>query len=88
MVRYFLNVDLKDGFIPDTEGLDFIDLERATAEVISGMRDIIVEHIQQGEALALRAISITDDAGHLMSIVTLADALNGFLPGMAISGFG
>ncbi|CDZ56208.1 MULTISPECIES: DUF6894 family protein [Neorhizobium] len=88
MVRYFLNVDLKDGFIPDTEGLDFLDIERATAEVISGMRDIVVEHIQQGEVLALRAISITDDAGHLISIVTLADALNGFLPGIAVPGLG
>ncbi|CDN49647.1 DUF6894 family protein [Neorhizobium galegae] len=88
MVKYFLNVDLKDGFIPDTEGLDFLNLERATAEVISGMRDIIVEHIQQGETLALRAISITDDAGHLISIVTLADAVNGFLPGIKVSGLG
>ncbi|CAN7490035.1 DUF6894 family protein [Neorhizobium sp. LjRoot104] len=88
MVRYFLNVDLKDGFIPDTEGLDFLNIERATAEVISGMRDLVVEHIQQGEALALRAISITDDAGHLISIVTLADALNGYLPGIAVPGLG
>jgi hypothetical protein len=77
MPRFFFNVRDGDFLGKDPEGVVFADLDAARAEALAAARDILGDAIKNDQVQDARQYEITDEAGQIVAMVPLMDALKG-----------
>jgi hypothetical protein len=75
MGRYHFNIKCEDRLVQDLEGSDLPDLAAAQQEALEVAREILANAIRQGQEPTGNLISVTDENGHELAIVPLADAI-------------
>lgn len=75
MQRFFFHIHNGVGFVSDTEGETFADLDGARAHAVASIRSILAEEIVASGSMDLGGrIDIVDEAGKLVT-VAFADAI-------------
>lgn len=74
MPRYYLHVHDTLHAI-DEEGVDLPNLRAAYAKAISGLRDIVSHEVRSGVLSTYSQVSITDERGKWLGVVTFMDAI-------------
>lgn len=75
MPRYYFHVRDGADVSRDEEGQTLPDVEAARREAICTNREMLGERLLHGGSLNHRQIEITDETGHVVDVVTAADAL-------------
>jgi hypothetical protein len=75
MPRFFVNVRDGDYLTRDVEGIEVADLEAARVDALAAAREILAEAIKAGRGQDNRQYEITDEAGQVLALVPLTDAL-------------
>jgi hypothetical protein len=70
MRRFFFHVQMIDGqIVHDPTGLDFPDIAAAEADAIQGVRQLLAETREGGDALSVAALQITDERGEVLTMI-------------------
>ena len=75
MPRYFFHVRDGADVSRDEEGQTLPNVEAARREALSTNREMLVERLLHGGSLNHRQIEIADETGHVVEVVSAADAL-------------
>lgn len=75
MPVYFFNVhDAVEAL--DEEGADLATIDEACIEAIKGLRCILAQHVRDGRLLTHCHISIVDEKGERLRVITFLDAVD------------
>lgn len=75
MARFFIHVDNGHGFIRDTDGIEFADLDAARRDAIRSGANIVAEELNAGCEAVYLTLYIDDHRGNrLMAIPVQASA--------------
>ena len=61
--------------VRDPEGSEFADLKTARAEALAGARDLLGDELKNDQVQDSRQYEITNEAGQVLAMVPLMDAL-------------
>jgi hypothetical protein len=76
MAHFFFHVrDDEGGFSRDDEGQELPDLEAAKREALNSNREILGEQLLHGSEVPAREIEIADQAGTVLAVVNVREAL-------------
>jgi|GEM_PF-4197823 len=84
-VRLFFYLELAGSRMVDPLGVECVTLEAAVADTTAEIRATVAQHLLRGEPLPLMRVSIMDDAGRLLTSISVADALKDVLPSCFVS---
>lgn len=86
MPRYYIHLHDEISTI-DEEGSDLLNLDAACSEAIEGLRAITAQRILEGRLSTHCHMSITDDQGECLRIVTFTDAVRVMIWPIGVAGF-
>jgi hypothetical protein len=75
MVRFYFEMRLGDGVLPDVEGEEFENLIGARWEAEMVLRELLADDIAAAKPLQPRSVAIHDEDGHLLALVRLIATL-------------
>jgi hypothetical protein len=75
MPHFFLNFWDGDYLARDVEGIEAANLEAARVEALAAAREVLGDAIKAGQGQDNRQYEITDEAGQVLAVVPLTDAL-------------
>ena len=73
--RYHLHVHHNDEIALDDEGLDLVDLARARAEAIMGIRSVLSADVLDGRVSLAGKIVIMDEGSRVLLTVPFSEAV-------------
>lgn len=74
MSRYFFNLS-NGSELPDLQGLELADLDAARTAALKGARGILASEVRDGRLPLHEQIKVTDEAGTLLFVRKLRDAI-------------
>jgi hypothetical protein len=82
MPVYFLHLRERDDLVQDLEGAEYGDINAARDDARQAVRDIVAEHIANGQELMLQSVEICDEQGDHVATITVAESIS---PTIAVS---
>jgi hypothetical protein len=74
-MRYFFNIRDRELLISDEEGTELANLAAARAEARLSARDLAMDDLRGGRAVAPLAIEITDGSGAVLETLQVRDVM-------------
>lgn len=75
MPRFYFHIRDGERLIEDPDGSELPDLAVARAEALASARGILAEKVKTGELIDGQRFEITDEAGIVLAVLPLKDAL-------------
>jgi len=72
-LRYFIHAYGKHGPVFDPDGIFFATAEQAVAEILSTLRELVLEMVADGEPVPFQSVHVTDERGLLIKNFTAAE---------------
>lgn len=76
MSRFFFYIVSGGEVLPDHEGAEFADLQRAKAEAVASARDVARQHIAERRSLKNACVEIRDKQGRILTAIDVHEVLD------------
>lgn len=76
MPRFYFHIYDDQGAIPDTEGLDCVDLEAAKREGKASAQEMLAEEMRAGRTVDHRRIEVTAEDARVVAVYPFRDSLH------------
>lgn len=76
MPRFFFNIYDSAGIIPDTEGMEFLDVDAAKREGEESARELLASDIRARRAINVQRVEVTTEDGTAIASFLFRDLLH------------